>query len=142
FAELGSWGDATNTTSIQIIYDIAPDTTAFLFDAGGSGQGYTNSGKAMIAMVRAQWKPLGFIDTYGDNAGACEDTPPAQPEDDFRPCWKYEGKISVKSTTSRGFRDILVERTGTKSGSNREPQPATDVTYRYTEKDFYEPDEQ
>lgn len=142
FAELGAWGDATNTTPIQIIYDLAPDTTAFLFDAGASGQGYTNSGKAMIAMVGTRWIPLGFIDTHGDNAGDCQNAPPAKPEDDFKPCWKYEGKISVKDATSLGFRDILVERTGTKSGSSREPMPATDVTYRYTQKNFYEHNEE
>ncbi len=70
----------------------------------------------MIAMVGAQWKPLGFIATYGDNAGDCEDTPPAKPEDDFKPCWKYGGQISVKNTTSRGFRDIRSNKPGPSRG--------------------------
>ncbi len=140
FAEIGGWGDAVNSKPIRIISNLASKTTAFLVDGGGSGQGYTNTGKTILAMVVDQWKPLGFIDLYGDNAGACDDKPTINPDTAPPLCWSYEGKLSVLETNSGGFRDILVTRTGTTAGRGRDPLPAANVIYRYTKEGIYLPD--
>ncbi len=92
FAELGNWGEAIPGDSIDIKYDLAPSTTAFLFDDGGSGQGYYNVGKSILALENAQWKSLGYISTGEDNSGNCEEElDPKNSNDTLKPCWKSKG---------------------------------------------------
>jgi hypothetical protein len=138
FANLGSWGDAHATTPIQIIYDLAPDTTAFLFDSGWVGWGISDNGKAILAQVGKQWKSLGYINTDGEGAFWCERPRSIKTQKSDLSCWKYHGKISILKTRSDGFRDILVRRTGTIGDDESVTGPVTDVRYIFSNGSYYE----
>ena len=144
FADFGSWGDATVNSPVEILYDLAPNTVAFLFDSGGSGQGYTTTGKAIFGLSNAGFRALGYITLSDDNAGACDDTIEEPTDLNKEPlpigkeCWKNSGVYSVEQTPNGFFAAIRVTRTGTEPNKEGNIVPASNWIYRVTAKNIYE----
>jgi len=133
FTDFGSWGDATINSPVEIQYDLAPRTVAFLFDSGGSGQGYSTFGKAIFALSDDGFRSLGYITLSEDNAGACDDTIEL-----FNKCWKNFGSYAVERDPNGSFSTIRVTRTGTERGKDGNIIPVTNWIYRVTETKIYE----
>lgn len=144
FTDFGSWGDATVNSPVEVLYDLAPSTVAFLFDSGWSGQGYTTTGKAIFGLSNAGFRALGYITLSDDNAGACDDTieEPKDPNKEPLPiankCWKNSGIYTVEQNPNGSFAAIRVTRTGTESDKDGNIAPAADWIYRVTAKNVYE----
>ena len=144
FTDFGSWGDATVNSPVEILYDLAPSTVAFLFDSGWSGQGYTTSGKAIFALSDTGFRALGYITLADDNEGACDDTieepkdPTKEPLPVGNKCWKNSGVYTVEQNPNGAFATIRVIRSGTESDKDGNIVPASDWMYRVTAKNIYE----
>jgi hypothetical protein len=126
----GSWGDAPaieNATTLQL----SPNNIAFLIDSGFSGQGYTEEGKGLFSFnpKTKTWKDLGFVQTGGDNGGACDDEP--KPKDDLlSACWEFTGEISLSKTGKNpDYPDLVVKHKGTTSSDNNKILPVRDRRY-------------
>jgi hypothetical protein len=129
-AETGSWGDAPNTKQAQIL-ELSPGNLAFLIEAGGTGQGYTEEGKAVFGYTNKTWKDLGFVQTYGDNAGACDDSK-QQADSGLSACWEFSGEITVTKTGKNpAYPDLLVLHQGTTSDENNKIIPVSNSSYFY-----------
>ncbi len=119
FAHLGAWGDAPESTPAQLL-EFPGDAVALLFDTGGSGQGYTETGKAVFLWGSGEWQDLGFIQTGGDNSGA------ALSADDS---YAFTGTVSAVSGTER-YPDLLVTRSGTQRDDSDKIVPAKNALFR------------
>lgn len=127
--EIGSWGEAPKVEQAEIL-NLSPSKIAFLIDFDYGMGGYLDEGKVLFGFDGARWQNLGFVQTGGNNEGACDETPSASGV--TIPCWSYTGTISVLPEIHRGYPDLLVERTGTQSGDDRHPiQPVTNAIYRF-----------
>ncbi len=126
----GSWGDVPDIKSAKTL-SLSPDNLAFLIDTGFSGQGYTEQGKGMFSFnfKTHTWKDIGFVQTGGDNAGACDDD--AQAGDDLLfACWKFSGEITVAKTGKNpDYPDLLVKHKGTTSDQTHKIVPAVNQVY-------------
>lgn len=127
--EIGSWGEAPEIERAEILI-LSPSRIALLIDFGYGMGGYFDEGKVLFGFDGTHWHDLGFVQTGGNNEGACDETPSASGV--TIPCWSYTGTISVRPEMHRGYPDVLVERTGTQSGDDRSPvRPATNAVYRF-----------
>jgi len=133
FTDFGSWGEATISSPVEILYDLAPRTVAFLIDAGWYGQGYLTSGKAIFALSDDGFRSLGYITLSENNAGACDDTIEL-----FNKCWENFGSYAVERDPNGSFSTIRVTRTGTERGKDGNIIPVTNWIYRVTETKIYE----
>jgi hypothetical protein len=136
---LGSWGDVPKTTSVKTL-QLSPDNIAFLFETGSTGQGYSETGKGLFSynVANKQWKDLGFIQTGGDNAGACDDSP--QPADSLlSACWQFSGEITLtKAGQNPAYPDLLVKQKGTTSDDNNKIVPISDHLYVFNGEQYVE----
>lgn len=136
----GAWGDVPETKSVPTL-QLSPDNIAFLIASGSSGQGYTEEGKGLFSFNSKDksWKDLGFVQTGGDNAGACDDSP--QPADSLlSACWKFTGEITLaKSGKNRQYPDLLVIQKGTTSDDNNKVIPASNRSYVFNGEQYVEP---
>ena len=127
--EIGSWGDAPEIEEAEILV-LSPAQIVLLIDFGYGMGGYVDEGKVLLGFDGARWRDLGFVQTGGNNGGACDETPSASGV--TIPCWSYTGSISVLPEMHDGYPDLLVERTGTQSGDERNPVlPADNAIYRF-----------
>lgn len=135
----GSWGNVPDIKNVPIL-QLSPDNIAFLIDSVASGQGYTEEGKGLISFnpKTKTWKDLGFVQTAGDNAGACDDSP--QPADSLlSACWKFTGEITLaKSGKNPDFPDLLVKHKGTTSDDNNKIIPISDRLYVFNGEQYIE----
>lgn len=144
FTDFGSWGDAAVSLPVEILYDLATSTVAFLFDSGWTGQGYTTTGKAIFGLSNDGFRALGYITLSDDNVGACDETinepkdPNKEPLPIGKKCWRNSGVYSVEQSPNRAFAAIRVTRTGTESDKEGNIVPASDWIYRLTAKNIYE----
>lgn len=129
-AEIGGWGDAPDTKQAQIL-ELSPDNIAFLINESDTGQGYTEEGKAVFGYTNKTWKDLGFIQTGGDNASACDDSKP-QADSGLSACWQFTGEITVTKTGKNpAYPDLLVVHQGTTSDENNKIIPVSNSSYFY-----------
>ncbi len=127
--EIGSWGEAPDIKQAEILI-LSPERIAFMLDFGYGMGGYFDDGKVLFGFDGTSWVDLGFVQTGGNNAGACDDEP--LPSGITIPCWAYTGDISVLADIHRGYPDLLVTRTGTRSGDEQHPVKAVENTvYRF-----------
>lgn len=127
--EIGSWGEAPDIKQAEIL-TLSPQRIAFMLDFGYGMGGYFDDGKVLFGFDGTTWADLGFVQTGGNNAGACDDEP--LPSGITIPCWSYTGTISVLSDIHHGYPDLLVARTGTQSGDEQHPiNSAEDAVYRF-----------
>jgi hypothetical protein len=144
FTDFGAWGDATVSSPVEILYDLAPRTVAFLFNFGWTGQGYSSSGKAIFALSDSGFRELGYLTLAEDNEGACDDTidEPKDPNKAPLPignkCWKNTGVYTVDKSPKGAFAAIRVTRFGTESDKDGNVVDAPDWIYRVTAKNVYE----
>lgn len=139
FTDFGSWGDATVSSPVEILYDIAPRTVAFLFDSRYSSLGYTNTGKAIFGLTKDGVRELGYIVLSRDNAGRCDNTIDEKKiTDPFDRCWKNSGSYAVERDPNSSFSAIRVIRKGTEFGKDWNVVPARSWIYRFTNKKTYE----
>lgn len=135
----GSWGNVPDVKNVPIL-PLSPDNIAFLIDSVASGQGYTEEGKGLISFNPKTkiWKDLSFVQTAGDNAGACDDSP--QPADSLlSACWKFTGEITLaKSGKNPDFPDLLVKHKGTTSDDNNKIIPISDRLYVFNGEQYVE----
>jgi hypothetical protein len=138
---LGSWGDVPKTESVKTL-QLSPDNIAFLFETGSTGQGYSETGKGLFSynVANKEWKDLGFIQTGGDNAGACDDSP--QPADSvLSACWQFSGEITLtKAGQNPAYPDLLVKQKGTTSDDNNKIVPVSDRLYVFNGEQYVEAD--
>lgn len=136
---LGSWGDVPETKQLPTL-QLSPDNLAFLIESGSSGQGYTETGKGIFSFNTKEknWKDLGFVQTGGDNAGACDDSP--QPADSvLSACWSFSGEITLtKSGKNPQYPDVLVVQKGTTSDDNNKIIPVSNRTYIFNGEQYVE----
>ncbi len=132
FAAMGSWGEAPPVGPHSPVGELllAPGNVALLIGDGGTGQGVTNGGESLLGFRNGAWKSLGFIDTSGDNGGACGDqaAPNAQ---DRSGCYSYKGTISVVGGAGRAYPDLLVRHTGTARDDSGNIVRAPDALYKF-----------
>ncbi|WP_404359295.1 hypothetical protein [Methylotuvimicrobium sp. KM1] len=127
--EIGSWGEAPDIKQAEVL-TLSPERIAFMLDFGYGMGGYFDDGKVLFGFDGTTWIDLGFVQTGGNNAGACDDKP--LPSGIMIPCWSYTGTISVLSDIHHGYPDLLVARTGTQSGDEQHPvKPAENAVYRF-----------
>lgn len=135
----GSWGDVPDIKQVPTL-QLSPDNLAFLIESGSSGQGYTDTGKGVLAYnpKLKNWKDLGFVQTGGDNAGACDDSP--QPADSvLSACWAFTGEITLtKSGKNPDFPDLLIKHKGTTSDDNNKIIPVSDRLYVFNGEQYVE----
>jgi hypothetical protein len=135
----GSWGDVPETKQVKTL-QLSPDNIAFLIDSGSTGQGYTEDGKGLFSYnpKNKTWKDLGFVQTGGDNAGACDDSP--QPADSMlSACWKFSGEITLtKAGKNPDFPDLLVKQKGTTSDDNNKIVLVSDRLYIFNGEQYVE----
>lgn len=136
----GAWGDVPETKNVPTL-QLSADNLVFLIASGSSGQGYTEEGKGLFSFNFKQksWKDLGFVQTGGDNAGACDDSP--QPADSLlSACWKFTGEITLtKSGKNPQYPDLLVIQKGTTSDDNNKVIPVSNRTYVFNGEQYAEP---
>gem|GEM_PF-1181123 len=127
--EIGSWGEAPDIKQAKTL-TLSPKRIAFMLDFGYGMGGYFDNGKVLFGFDGTTWVDLGFVQTGGNNAGACDDEP--LPSGITIPCWSYTGVISVLSDIHHGYPDLLVARTGTQSGDEQHPiNSAENAVYRF-----------
>ncbi|GAB4257251.1 MAG: hypothetical protein Kow0065_06470 [Methylomicrobium sp.] len=127
--EIGSWGKAPEVTQAEIL-TLSESQIALLIDFGYGMGGYFDEGKVLFGFDGSRWRDLGFVQTGSNNAGACDETPSTSGV--TIPCWSYTGAISVLPEMHDGYPDLLIKRTGTKSGNDRNPvEPAGNAVYRF-----------
>lgn len=135
----GSWGDVPDIKQVPTL-QLSPNNLAFLIESGSSGQGYTDTGKGLLAynLKLKTWKDLGFVQTGSDNAGACDDSP--QPADSvLSACWAFTGEITLtKSGKNSDFPDLLVKEKGTSSDDNNKIVPVSDRLYVFNGEQYVE----
>ncbi len=135
----GAWGDVPETKTVPTL-QLSPDNIAFLIASGSSGQGYTEEGKGLFSFNPKQkvWKDLGFVQTGGDNAGACDDSP--QPADSLlSACWKFTGEITLTKTGKNPqYPDLLVIQKGTTSDDNNKVIPVSNRAYVFNGEQYAE----
>lgn len=127
--EIGSWGEAPDIKLAEIL-TLSSKRIAFMLDFGYGMGGYFDDGKVLFGFDGTTWVDLGFVQTGGNNAGACDDKPLLSGITIH--CWAYTGTISVLSDIHLGYPDLLVTRTGTRSGDEQHPiKPAEDAVFRF-----------
>lgn len=135
----GSWGDVPDIKQVPTL-QLSADNLAFLIDSGSTGQGYTDEGKGLLVFNPKLkiWKDLGFVQTGGDNAGACDDNP--QPADSLlSACWAFTGEITLtKSGKNPDFPDLLIKHKGTTSDDNNKIIPVSDRLYVFNGEQYVE----
>jgi len=105
-AILGQWGEESAIANAEIL-ELAKGHVALLFEGGSSGQGYTKGGTVIIDYSQNKWQLLGYVSTYGDNAGNCDDTPSGRLDPNIQRCWEYSGKLSLESNQKRSLTNII-----------------------------------
>jgi uncharacterized protein YecT (DUF1311 family) len=136
FGEAGSWGDVPETTAE--ILPLSASVLAFMVDSSYSGQGYVDEGKMLFTFSKNIWHDIGYLQTGGDNSGDCDDE--SKSLEGLGACWSYEGKISVITGKNTDYPNLLVTRTGTESGANRNAVvPAKNVTYIFNGEKYINP---
>jgi hypothetical protein len=131
FGDFGEWGDAPEVEQAEIL-QLSPDNIAFMIETGGGMGGFFESGKALFAYSKNNWRDLGYVQTDGDNSGACDGAsePVPSDKDGSIPCWRYTGTLSIVPGKNIDYPDLLVTRTGTESGEDGVSiVPAKSVTY-------------
>lgn len=131
FGDFGEWGDAPEVKQAEIL-QLSPDNIAFMIETGGGMGGFFESGKALFAYSKNNWRDLGYVQTDGDNSGACDGASEPAPSDKGGsiPCWRYTGTLSIVPGKNIDYPDLLVTRTGTESGEDGVSiVPAKNVTY-------------
>ena len=103
-------------------------TVAFLIDQQDRAHGYTQSGEAIWAFAKGEWRDLGFVQTGGDNAGAAV----AAAER-----YRFTGTVSM-APGSRTWPDLQVARSGTIRDEHDRVVPVTDTRYVFTGKSYEE----
>lgn len=127
--EIGSWGEAPDIEKAEIL-TLSPERIAFMLDFSYGMGGYSDEGKVLFGFDGTTWVDLGFVQTGGNNAGACDDLP--LPSGITIPCWAYTGTLSVLSDLHHGYPDLLVTRTGTQSGDEQHRvQTVENAVYRF-----------
>ena len=141
FGVAGSWGnvDEVNPEILQL----SPSSLAVMIDASGGMGGWFDKGKVMFIFSRDAWYDVGYIQTGGDNSGACdENEPPEGIEGGDGPCYSFTGVISVAGDSISEYPDLLVTRSGTESKGHRGALiSAKNVTYTYADGKYFNPDE-
>jgi hypothetical protein len=136
----GSWGDVPKTQNVPTL-QLSSDNIAFLIDSGSTGQGYTETGKGIFSFNLKEkiWKDLGFVQTGGDNAGACDDSP--QPADSLlSACWQFSGEITLtQAGKNPDYPDLLVIEKGTTSDDNNKIISVSDRLYVFNGEQYIEP---
>ena len=136
----GSWGDVPATQQVPLL-KLSSDNLVFLIEGGSSGQGYTEVGKGLFSfnVKNKIWKDLGFVQTGGDNAGACDDSP--QPADSIlSACWTFTGEITLtKNGKNAEYPDLLVVEKGTTSDDSNKIIPVSHRTYVFNGEQYVEP---
>ncbi|MDB5859464.1 MAG: hypothetical protein JWQ76_3153 [Ramlibacter sp.] len=128
FARAGGWGQAARPRGPVQVLEFPSGTVAFLFDQGGTGQGYAQVGKGVWAFASGEWRDLGFVQTGGDNGGAAT----AAGER-----YRFTGTVSM-APGSRTWPDLLVARTGTIRDERDQVVPVSDTRYVFTGKGYEE----
>lgn len=135
----GSWGDVPETKQVPTL-QLSPDNITFLIEGGSSGQGYTEKGKGLFSFnfKEKNWKDLGFVQTGGDNAGACDDSP--QPADSLlSACWSFTGEITLAKTGKNSeYPDLLVVHKGTTSDDSNKIIQVSNRTYIFNGEQYVE----
>lgn len=131
FGDFGEWGDASEVKQAEVL-QLSPDNIAFMIDTGAGMGGFFESGKALFAFSKNNWRDLGYVQTDADNSGICDEASEraSSAEGGSIPCWSYTGAISTVSGQNTEYPDLLVTRTGTESGENGVSiMPAKNVIY-------------
>jgi len=127
---IGAWGKAPNIKQADVLK--LANVTALLIEAGSTGQGYTSTGKVVLAFEQQGWRTLGWVETAADNSGACVDGPDAAANPSVPLCWAYTGQITVgQQRPGIQYPDLIVERTGTVGEDRHRLAPARAVTIQF-----------
>jgi uncharacterized protein YecT (DUF1311 family) len=136
FGEAGSWGDVPETTARMM--QLSPNVLVLMVDSSYSGQGYVDEGEMLFAFSKNTWHDIGYVQTGGDNSGDCDDESTGL--EGLGACWRYQGKISILAGKNIEYPDLLVTRTGTESGENRDSViPAKNISYVFNGEKYINP---
>jgi hypothetical protein len=133
----GSWGNAPDIKQGQLL-PLAKGNTALLLNISYSGQGYTNTGKAIYSYYENNWVQVGYLQTGGDNEGVCDDERLDNDELLFA-CWRFSGNIKLaKDNIGEDYPDLVVHRKGTMSGKKGRIIPVKDSMYIFNGEEYVE----
>lgn len=139
--ELGSYGEVPEVIRTDVM-SVAPGVKAVAIPYSWRGQGVTTEGRVLISLTGGVPRDLGFIKTYEDNAGLCDEETAenlknfsVQAYEDFGDefdedpllCKTFVGEIFVEKVLHHNFFDLKVA--GAKRSHLRRTQQ--EITYRF-----------
>lgn len=125
FLVTGAYGEAPAVAAPEFL-ELSSENGVILISVGSSQGGYAEMGKILYGFSSPQWRVLGSLGTGSSNGGACD------PRDSQRPCYDYEGTISVAGGKAKDFPDLVV----TYQGSDEEGRTPPPERYRFDGKEY------
>ncbi len=111
-ASVGVYGEAPDTDHVRVL-QLASDALAFVFEIRDGKMGYGNHYAKIVAYQGGEFSDAGELALGEDNAGNCDDNPAREKRGKHGiACWSYSGTVSVASTGSGKFHDLIVTRKG------------------------------